>query len=95
MSTLLSKDWTSHSQGPPTAGSHHAAWNIHRTRASNEGLRRFHNHGEGLYSTGASSSWLKVPTRDAIKTLCYPPVPYDNCVGLPIQHLFSSVLVVS
>ena len=28
MSTLLSKDWTSHSQGPPTAGSHHAAWNI-------------------------------------------------------------------
>ena len=37
------------------------------SRASNEGLQRFHNHGEGPYSF----SWLKVTTSVfTFKTLC-------------------------
>ena len=36
-------------------------WARIKDRASNEGSRKFHNHGEGPYCTSAFS-WLKVPT---------------------------------
>ena len=67
MSTLLSKDWTSHSQGPPTAGhtTQHGA-----DTALELQTKVCENFTIMERATTRASSWLKVPTRDAIKTLC-------------------------
>ena len=48
-----------------------------------------YNHGEGLYE-GLSISIIKIKNgRVGYHRFLKPPVPYENCAGVPISHLLT------
>ena len=58
-------------------------------RASNEGSRTFHNHGEGPYcEIGVLVCWCKDHNRQAALRFVYANL-YDLCVIIPISHLLT------